>query len=371
MQRSHMLLFTPGPLNTSPTVRQAMLEDMGSRDEQFIQLIASVRDGILAVGGVHQRDGFEAIPLQGSGTYAIESVLTTAIGPEDRQLILVNGAYGRRIVDISACHRLNYEVYEVPENCLHDASQIEALLKDSRFDFLTAVHCETTTGILNPIAQWGSLARQHGCKFIVDAMSSFGGVSINLAIEPIDYLISSANKCLQGVPGLAFVIARRAALMSIRHSARTVSLDILQQLLGFEKLGQFRFTPPTHIVLALEQALKELKEEGGVEQRASRYRQNHEVLCDGMRSLGFRPYVARELQSHIITAFLYPDNPRFDFNDFYKRLARRSMVIYPGKLTQVDCFRIGSIGHLFADDMRELLSAIEAVLFEMQLTIPV
>ena len=371
MQRSHKLLFTPGPLNTSPTVRQAMLEDMGSRDEQFIQLIASVRDGILGVGGVHQSDGFEAIPLQGSGTYAIESVLTTAIGPEDRQLILVNGAYGRRIVDISACHRLNYEVYEVPENCLHDASRIEALLKDSRFDFLTAVHCETTTGILNPISQWGSLARQHGCKFIVDAMSSFGGVSINLAIEPIDYLISSANKCLQGVPGLAFVIARRDALMSIRHPARTISLDILQQLRGFEKNGQFRFTPPTHLMCALQQALNELEKEGGVTQRASRYMQNHEVLCDGMSRLGFRQYVPSELQSHIITAFLYPENPRFAFEDFYRRLSARGMVIYPGKLTQVDCFRIGCIGHLFPDDMRDLLGVIEAVLKEMHVKIPV
>jgi 2-aminoethylphosphonate-pyruvate transaminase len=167
------------------------------------------------------------------------------------------------------------------------------------------------------------------------------------------------------VPGFSFVIARREALLATDGFARSLSLDLLGQLRGFEANGQFRFTPPTHVVLAFAQALKELDAEGGVGGRAARYRANHETLVAGMRGLGFRALVRPEEQSYIITSFLYPEHPRFEFAGFYRRLSDKGMIIYPGKLTQVDSFRIGNIGRLFEADIRALLAAIRETLIEM------
>jgi 2-aminoethylphosphonate-pyruvate transaminase len=364
MPRAEKLLFTPGPLTTSLSVKQAMLMDMGSRDESFIRIVSEIRAGILKVAGVSREEGFEAIPMQGSGTYGIEAVLATVIGASDRLLVLVNGAYGRRMVEMAKCNGLPHDVYEVPEDAIHDRSSLDAILNRTRFTHLATVHCETTTGILNPIEQWGAAAKEHRCQFIVDAMSSFGGIPLDMMSLPIDYLISSSNKCLQGVPGIAFVVARRESLMAGQHAPRSVSLNLRQQLLGFDHNGQFRFTPPTHVLLAFHQALQELEAEGGVERRAARYQLNHQVLCAGMRELGFREYLPPALQSHIITAFRYPEK-NFVFEEFYRRLSDHGMLIYPGKLSNVDCFRIGNIGHLFPQDIKQLLHAIEAVMSEL------
>jgi 2-aminoethylphosphonate-pyruvate transaminase len=232
------------------------------------------------------------------------------------------------------------------------------------------VHCETTTGILNPIAAIGQVVKRHHREFIVDAMSSFGAIPLNLAEAHIDYLISSANKCIEGVPGFAFVLARREALLAIEGRARTLSLDLLAQWKGLELDGQFRFTPPTHALLAFAQALKELAEEGGVAGRGARYRANHAALLQGMNALGFRPYLAAAVQSFIITTFHYPPNPKFVFDQFYQRLFLKDFVIYPGKLTRLDCFRIGNIGRLNLEDIHALLTAIAAVLEDMGITVP-
>ena len=370
MQASEKRLFTPGPLNTSRSVKEAMLQDLGSRDQKFIQLVDAIRNGILQLAGVSRETGYEAILMQGSGTFAVESVLSTVIGPEDRLLILSNGAYGRRMADIAKCLALNVVTYEVPEDCIHDRQRVAAHLEDAEFTHLAVVHCETTTGILNPVEQWSDLARQFDCRCIVDAMSSFGGVPLDLRSTQIDYLVSSANKCIQGVPGFGFVVARRESLSHVQHEPRCLSLNLLGQLAGLERDGQFRFTPPTHVMLAFAQALRELEQEGGVEGRAARYRENHQVLCEGMRQLGFQEIVPKALQSHIITAFLYPNHPLFEFTEFYRRLSDRGMLIYPGKLTEKDCFRIGNIGHLFREDIEALLTAIAAVLVEMQIAVP-
>lgn len=366
MVRQEKLLFTPGPLTTSATVRQAMQFDLGSRDSEFIRLIADIRKALLRIAGVDSSQGFETVLMQGSGTFAVEATLSTVIAPSDRLLILVNGAYGSRIADIAACHGLQFEVYEVPGNQVHKNEIVDSILRGKKFTHLAAVHCETTTGILNPIAEWGATAKMNHCEFIVDAMSSFGGIPLDVANVPIHYTIASANKCLQGVPGLAFVIANRERLMSLQHKPRTVSLDLRQQLIGLESNGQFRFTPPTHVILALDKALEELIDEGGVGGRAGRYHDNHEVLCCGMKRLGFQEYVDRELQSNIITAFTYTGIPGFAFSRFYQLLSDRGMVIYPGKLATEDCFRIGNIGNLFPKDIGSLLVAIEDALGQMQ-----
>jgi 2-aminoethylphosphonate-pyruvate transaminase len=379
MNRSHpaastapdKLLFTPGPLTTSLTVRQAMLHDAGSRDPQFIALVWDIRERLLQLGGVSRDAGYETILMQGSGTYAIEAVISSVLPRDGGLLVVVNGAYGERIVTMAARHQVPVTALRCDEDRLPDLEAIDRALKaDASITQVAVVHCETTTGILNPVEAIGQLVKRHGRGFIVDAMSSFGAIPLRLADAGVDYLVTSANKCIEGVPGFAIVLARREALLSVAGRARTLSLDLLAQWQGLEKDGQFRFTPPTHALLAFAQALRELDAEGGVAGRGRRYQANHKALLDGMRALGFRPCLSPEFQSCVITAFHYPADARFGFEDFYRRLFEKGFVIYPGKLTRLDCFRIGNIGRLQPKDILALLEAIAAVIEEMGLTVP-
>ena len=230
---------------------------------------------------------------------------------------------------------------------------------------MAVVHCETTTGIFNPIKSIGQLVNKYGKTFIVDAMSSFGGVPLDIHESRIDFLISSSNKCIEGVPGFSFVISNRDELKKAKGQARSLTMDLYAQWEGLEKNGQFRFTPPTHSIVAFHQALKELEEEGGVEARSNRYRKNYETLVNGMREMGFKEYLANDLQGWIITSFLYPENNSFDFEEFYSRLNTRNFIIYPGKLSEANCFRIGNIGQIFKEDVKGLLEAIAEVKAEM------
>lgn len=357
-------LYTPGPLTTSRTVKQAMQRDLGSRDFAFVEAVADIRNRLLALGQASQ-GGYEAIPMQGSGTFAIEAVFSTATPPGGRVLLVANGAYGRRMARICEVLHIQHTLLEFPENQTPDTAAVERALHEQSYGLLAVVHCETTTGIINPIQKIGTLAKQAGARYFVDAMSSFGAMPINLAAANIDFLVSSANKCVEGVPGFAFAIARRAALEATEGWARSLSLDLLDQWRGLEKNGQFRFTPPTHALLAFRQALAELEIEGGPAARGERYYKNYKVLVEGMRELGFREYLPRDLQGYIITSFLYPDAPNWSFDQFYRLLNERGYVIYPGKVSDADCFRIGHIGRLFENDMRALLAAIREVLAEM------
>lgn len=343
-----------------------MQRDLGSRDTEFIQLVAGIRAELLAIAGVSKETGYEAVLMQGSGTFAIEAVLSSVIPPDGSILVLANGAYGERILQIAERLQIAATIQRWPESESPDPATVRRLLAgESRPTHVAIVHLETTTGILNPIDEIARIVREHGCRFIVDAMSSFGGVPIDLATLHADYLVSSANKCLESVPGFSYVLARREALESTLGYARSVSLDLLAQWHALERDGQFRFTPPTHALLAFAQALKELRDEGGVPARAQRYRANRNALLPGMRRLGFREYLAPERQSDIITSFRYPEDPAFDFGEFYRLLAARGMVIYPGKVSHADCFRIGTIGRIFPDQVEALVSEIDAVLGEM------
>jgi 2-aminoethylphosphonate-pyruvate transaminase len=272
---------------------------------------------------------------------------------------------------MAARHNIATTILRSDENQLPDLAAIDrALTSDAAITHVVAVHCETTAGILNPIERIGEIVRKHKREFIVDAMSSFGAIPLQLAAAGIDYLISSANKCIEGVPGFAFVLARREALLKTDGRARTLSLDLLAQWQGLEKDGQFRFTPPTHALLAFDQALKELEAEGGVAGRGRRYAENHRTLLEGMKAMGFQPYLAPEVQSYIITTFHYPTDPKFVFADFYQRLFDKGFIIYPGKLTKLDCFRIGNIGRLGVKDIQALLAGITDVIKEMGLSVP-
>ena len=359
------LLFTPGPLTTSMTVKQAMLQDVGSRDFEFIDLVKEIRSRLLEIGGVGD-DGYEAIIMQGSGTFTLEAVVSSSVPPVGKLLVIINGAYGRRIAQIAKIHNIQTTTLEFPENRVPDLVQIEkALETDAAITNVAVIHCETTTGLMNPVQDIGRIVQGFSRRLFVDAMSSFGAVPVDLAEWGIDYLVSSANKCIEGVPGFGFALVRRDALMQTEGNARSLSLDLLSQWKGLEQNGQFRFTPPTHALLAFRQALLELEAEGGVAGRAARYRANYETLIAGMRAMGFQEYLEREDQGYIITSFRYPPHPNFDFDEFYKRLNDRGYVIYPGKVSQAECFRIGTIGRIFESDVNDLLAALREVVAEM------
>lgn len=352
------LLLTPGPLSTSESVRQAMLQDWCTWDKDYNEgVVTVIREQLLKLAGL---DGeYTTVLLQGSGTYAVEATLSCAVRPQDKLLIVANGAYGKRMGDIARRHGLNHVLVSLKETAPVTPEAVRRALEEHPdITHLAMVHCETTTGILNPVEAVARAIRGRGLTFIVDAMSSFGGIPIDIRKLGIDFLVSSANKCIQGVPGFGFVIARRSSLARCEGGSRSLSLDLYDQWAEMEKgRGKWRFTSPTHVVRAFFQAVKELEDEGGVEARHDRYWENHAALVEGMRRSGFRTLLPDELQSPIITSFLYPEED-FDFQKFYEALKERGFVIYPGKISEAPTFRIGNIGDVFPDDFRRLVEAV-------------
>ena len=359
------ILFTPGPLTTSRTVKQAMLRDLGSRDFEFIELVRDIRRRLLALAQVTP-ETHTAILMQGSGTFGLEAVVSSTIPPEGKLLVVINGAYGRRIARMAGILGIPTATLDVPEDRTPDPQAVaDALAQDPAISHVAVVHCETTTGIVNPVEELGRAVKEQGRLYFVDAMSSFGGIPLDMAAAGIDYLVTSANKCIEGVPGFSVILARLEPLLRTQGYARSLSLDLLAQHQGLEANGQFRFTPPTHALLAFHQALVELEMEGGVAVRSARYRRNHETLLAGMRALGFQEYLRPEDQGPIITSFRYPAHPNFQFDAFYRALSEKGYTIYPGKVSHADCFRIGHIGRIFPADVQDLLRAIQETLQEM------
>ena len=361
------LLFTPGPLTTNATVKEATLVDLGSRDAAFISVVQQIRQRLLALAHVEAPE-YEAVIMQGSGTFGIESVISSAINESGMLLNIINGAYGRRISQMARIHSIPLVELNYEENQLPDILEIESLLRsDPRITHVTIIHCETTTGLINPVAEIGEIAARYDKAYIVDAMSSFGAYDIDLKKFNISYLISSSNKCIEGIPGFSFILARRSELEKCRNQARSLSLDLYDQWSGLNTNGQFRFTPPVQVLLAFNEALDELAREGGIKARASRYRENNSLLVTVLRKLGFKVYLPPELSGYIITSFLCPSHPDFSFVNFYSILNDKGFVIYPGKLSKVDCFRIGNIGQLFTIDIHMIIDAIEETLHEMKI----
>jgi len=357
------ILFTPGPLSTSKTVKEAMLEDMGSRDHAFVNAVKDIRDGLLKLAHVSKEDGYECVIVQGSGTFGVESVVSSVLGVNDSLLILVNGAYGERIVKMATIHHLNHYVlrFEEDEIVIPEATE-NFLQSHPGITHVACIHSETTTGLFNPIKEIGAICKKHNKVFIVDAMSSFGGVEMDMRELNIDFLVSSSNKCIEGIPGFSFALCKRSELIKAEGHARSLSLDLYDQWNGLETNGQFRFTPPTLSIMAFRQAMRELEEEGGIAARERRYKANKKVLDEGMAALGIKQYLRPEIQGHIITSFLYPEIENFNFGEFYNKLNERGFVIYPGKLSKTDAFRIGNIGQIFPDDVRALVAAVKEVL---------
>ena len=359
-------LLTPGPLTTSLSTKEAMLHDWGSRDKIFIDLNHSIRLSLLKL--IDGEDNYQCVPMQGSGTFAVESTVGSVVPPDGKLLIISNGAYGRRIGLIA--DRLKIDFYEMrcSETTCPDSQRLNQILEtDPLVTHVAMVHCETTTGILNPIRELSKIVKKHNRTLILDAMSSFGGIPLVIDDIGIDYLISSANKCIQGVPGFAFVICHQKKFEKTRGYARSLSLDLYDQWETMEtKGGKWRYTSPTHTLLAFHQALEELENEGGIGTRNKRYSACQRILVDGMSSIGFYPLLDKHLHSPIITAFRYPKEKWFNFSIFYQKLKERRFVIYPGKVSEEDTFRIGTIGDLSIDDIRHLVRVIEEVVIGMK-----
>ncbi len=353
------LLLTPGPLTTSDRVKKAMLTDWCTWDAEYnLGIVQYIRKELLKLACVQEYE-YTTVLLQGSGTYCVESAITCVIKPNHKLLVVANGSYGERIGQIAKYAGISHKAIILKETEQVTPNIIEeALCSDSSITHVAVVHCETTTGILNPLEALAKVVKSAGKVFIVDAMSSFGGIPINMEQLNIDILISSANKCIQGVPGFGFIIIKRSILDGAKGNSKTLSLDLYDQWEAMEKgEGKWRFTSPTHVVRAFAEAIAELNEEGGVEVRNKRYIKSQNNLVKGMLEAGYEALLPTELQSPIITSFRYPSS-EFEFKSFYAKLKKQGFVLYPGKISQCDTFRIGNIGDVFPEDMVRLAKTI-------------
>ena len=355
-------LLTPGPLTTTDTVKKEMLFDHCTWDDDYKRITLDVRKKLLELAQVSEKE-YTVVLMQGSGTFGVESVLTSVVGDENKLLIVANGAYGERMEEIAEHAKVPYTIYREMYNQVPDAQKIAGILDaDKEITHVAMVHSETTSGILNDVETVGKVVQERGLTMIVDAMSSFGGMEIPVKEWGIDFIISSANKCIQGVPGFSFIIANKEKLIQSKGKARSLSLDLYSQWETMNKDGKWRFTSPTHVVLAFAQALKELEEEGGIPARSRRYADNNRLLISKLGELGIRPYIGGRHQGPIITTFFYPENHRFSFQEMYDYMKERGYAIYPGKVTEADTFRIGNIGEIYKEDIQKVAELIKEFL---------
>ena len=348
-------LLTPGPLTTSKTVKEEMMVDHCTWDNDYKVITQRIRAELLDIARVSPEE-YTAVLMQGSGTFGVESAITSSVGRDGKILILSNGAYGERQEDICRHAGLKYRIQHFPYYEVPDAGVVEQILKeDPDITHVSMVHSETTSGILNDIESVARVVKAAGKVFIVDAMSSFGGMEIPVADWGIDFIISSANKCIQGVPGFSFIICRLEELMKCEDKAVSLSLDLYDQWKGMHD-GKWRFTSPTHAVLAFAKAIEEMKEEGGIPARNKRYVENEKFLVSEMAKLGYRTYIDEEHQGPVITTFFYPENCNYTFKEMYEFIKARGYAIYPGKVTEAETFRIGNIGEIYKEDIEKLIS---------------
>lgn len=360
------ILLTPGPLSTSPTVREAMLRDWCTWDDDYnLGIVTPIREGLVNYATSTAPEEYTTVLMQGSGSFSVESMIGSVVPDDGKLLVLANGAYGDRLAKIASYLKINHIVHDTGELAPPDLDQLDkTLTNDKDITHVVVVHNETTTGMMNPLEAIAATVTRHQKIFLVDSMSAFGGVPLDVAELGIDYLVSSANKCIQGVPGFGFVVCRISELEKTKGTARSLSLDLYDQWRGMEDgKGKWRFTSPTHVTRAFHQAMLELEEEGGVAARFARYTENQRRLVAGMEGLGFKCVLPKKLQSPIITGFYNPESDDYDFLRFYNLLKEEGFVIYPGKVTGIDSFRIGTIGHVFPEDIDRLITAIEKSMY--------
>lgn len=358
-------LLTPGPLTTAYEVKAAMLRDWGSWDADFRAMTHELRTRLVKMMG-QGHEAYTCVPMQGSGSFAVESMLGTLVPRGARVLVLANGAYGKRAAETLRVMGRSHVVLDKGDYLPPRGYEVARMLADDpSITHVVAVHCETSSGILNPLEEIADAVAHAGCRLLIDAMSSFGAIPIPPGRIAFDALVSSANKCIEGVPGFGFLLVRKDALARCEGNAHSLSLDAHAQWVTMEKTGQWRFTPPTHAVAAFLEALRLHEREGGVEARGERYRANRDALVSGMRKLGFEPLLEARWLSPIITTFFCPADPHFAFDRFYALLKRRGFIIYPGKLTEVESFRLGCIGQIDVLVINRLLEAVADTLHDL------
>jgi len=358
------ILLTPGPLTTTERTKRAMLRDWGSWDTSFIALTAEIRQGLLAI--VHGEGSHVVVPLQGSGTFSIEAAVATIVPKTGHVLVLDNGAYCKRLGKVATLMGRRTTVLPHAEDAPVSPSALEAaLVADASITHVGLVHCETGTGVLNPLQAVADVCARHGKGLIVDAMSSFAALPIDAREVRFDALVAASGKCLEGVPGMGFVFIREALLEGCAGNSHSLAMDLHDQQVYMEKTGQWRFTPPTHVVAALAEAMRQFAEEGGQPARLERYAANCAALVEGMHALGFLPFLEPQVQAPIILTFHAPADPAYEFRAFYEAVRARGYLLYPGKLTQLETFRVGCIGAIGPEEMRGAVAAVADAMKEM------
>ena len=358
------VLLTPGPLTTSLRTKLAMLKDWGSWDSDFIAITARVRHSLLDI--VHGHDSHVVVPLQGSGTFSVEAAVATVVPRDGHVLVLDNGAYCTRAAKLTHLMGRRTTVVPFAEDAAISPEVLQThLLADKSITHVVMIHCETGAGVLNPLQAVANVCQAHGKGLIVDAMSSFAALEIDARKVHFDALVAASGKCLEGVPGMGFVFIRKAILPQCEGNNSSLAMDLHDQYIYMEKTGQWRFTPPTHVLVALNEAIAQFEEEGGQTARLKRYQSNCSTLVDGMAALGFKPFLDPAIQAPIIVTFHAPADPRYQFKTFYDIAKKNGFILYPGKLTQVETFRVGCIGAIGPAEMAQAVHAVALTLKEM------
>ena len=358
------VLLTPGPLTTSLQTKSAMLRDWGSWDAAFNAVTAKVRRQLLDV--IHGEETHVCVPMQGSGTFSVEAAINTLVPRDGHVLVLINGAYGKRMARLTAMMGRRVSVFETPEDVPTTAEDVERLLTaDNTITHVGLIHCETSTGILNPLEEIAAVVARHGKGLILDAMSSFGALEIDAKKIQFDAVIAASGKCIEGPPGMGFVLVRKSVLEKCAGHSTSLSLDLYDQWVYMEKTTQWRFTPPTHILVALHTALNQFEAEGGQAARLQRYTNNYHTLMAGLEELGLESFLKPEIQAPIIVTVHAPAVAKYDFKTFYESVRSKGFVLYPGKLTQAETFRVGCIGAIGTQEMRSAIHAMKDALAEM------
>ncbi len=368
MDRDRILL-TPGPLTTTLRTKLAMLKDWGSWDADFIAVTASVRRSLLAI--IHGQDSHVVVPLQGSGTFNVEAAIATLVPHDGHVLVLDNGAYCKRAARITSlmgrrCSTMSFDEASPVE----PQALAQRLQEDASITHVVLIHCETGAGVLNPLQAVADVCAQFDRGLIVDAMSSFAALEIDARKTRFDALIAASGKCLEGVPGMGFVFIRQAVLEGCAGRSQSLAMDLCDQYVYMEKTGQWRFTPPTHVVVALHEAIAQFEAEGGQSARLARYTRNYQTLVTGMAALGFKPFLDPAVQAPIIVTFHAPQHPAYEFKRFYDTAKHYGFLLYPGKLTQVETFRVGCIGAIGPVEMRQAVDAVAQTLRDMGISQP-
>ena len=358
------ILLTPGPLTTSLRTKLAMLRDWGSWDTDFNTVTARVRRGLLDI--IHGADSHVVVPLQGSGTFSVEAAVNTVVPRTGHVLVLDNGAYCKRAARLTTLMGRRTTVAPFDDAVAVSPALLEGQLRrDPSISHVVLIHCETGAGVENPLAQVAAVCERHGKGLIVDAMSSFAALPIDARAIRFDALIAASGKCLEGVPGMGFVFLRKAILEACAGNSTSLAMDLHDQYVYMEKTGQWRFTPPTHVVVALAEALAQFQEEGGQPARLARYTRNCQVLIEGMAELGFKPFLDPAIQAPIIVTFHAPGDARYEFRQFYEAAKRQGFILYPGKLTQIETFRVGCIGAIGPVEMAQAVHGVALALREL------